>query len=111
YWGPAPGAAGIEFRYFTDSNAEDAALEDGQIQVIDNLSSPDEASTFTANPSKYGVIGGLTNGKVQLTINNTAGPFANKLVRQAFNYAIDKQAVIQVASAGLGKAIGSDTVP
>jgi peptide/nickel transport system substrate-binding protein len=111
YWGTTPGAASIEFRYFTDSNAEDAALEDGQIQVIDNLSSPDEASTFTANPSKYGVIGGLTNGKVQLTINNTAGPFANKLVRQAVNYAIDKQAVIQVASAGLGKAIGSDTVP
>lgn len=111
YWGQTPGAAGIEFRYFTDSNAEDSALEDGQIQVIDNLSSPDEASTFTANPSKYGVIGGLTNGKVQLTINNTSGPFANKLVRQAVNYAIDKQAVIQVASAGLGKAIGSDTVP
>jgi peptide/nickel transport system substrate-binding protein len=111
YWGPTPGVAGIQFRYFTDSNAEDAALEDGQIQVIDNLSSPDEASTFTADPSKYGVIGGLTNGKVQLTINNTAGPFANKLVRQAVNYAIDKQAVIQVASAGLGVAIGSDTVP
>jgi peptide/nickel transport system substrate-binding protein len=111
YWGTAPGAAGVEFRYFTDSNAEDAALEDGQIQVIDNLSSPDEASTFTSDPKKYGVIGGLTNGKVQLTINNTAGPFAKKLVRQAVNYAIDKQAVIQVASAGLGAPIGSDTVP
>jgi peptide/nickel transport system substrate-binding protein len=111
YWGTAPAVAGVEFRYFTDSNAEDAALEDGQIQVIDNLSSPDEATTFTSDPKKYGVIGGLTNGKVQLTINNTAGPFAKKLVRQAVNYAIDKQAVIQVASAGLGVAIGSDTVP
>ena len=111
YWGPAPGFATVEFRYFSDANAEDAALEDGQIQVIDNLASPEEASTFTSDPAKYEVIGGLTNGKVQLTINNTAGPFANKLVRQAVDYAIDKQAVIQVASAGKGVAIGSDTVP
>jgi peptide/nickel transport system substrate-binding protein len=111
YWGQAPGVGGVEFRYFTDPNSLNAALESGQIDVIDNLATPSDLKTFTSDPSKYVVVSGLTNGKVQLTINNTAGPFASKLVRQAVEYAIDKKAVIDVAAAGRSVAIGSDEVP
>jgi peptide/nickel transport system substrate-binding protein len=111
YWGTKPGVAGVEFRYYSDPNAEDAALEDGQIQLIDYLPTPSEASTFTSDPAKYEVVTGLSNGKVQLTINNTAGPFKSQLVRQAVNYAISKQAVIQVASAGKSVPLGTDSVP
>ncbi len=110
YWGQAPRVAGVEFRYFTDPNALNAALESGQINVIDNLATPSELKTFTSDP-RYVVVSGLTNGKVQLTINNTAGPFASRLVRQAVAYAIDKKAIIDVAAAGKSVAIGSDEVP
>jgi ABC-type transport system substrate-binding protein len=78
---------------------------------LDDTPTPAELSTFASDPSKYAVITGLTNGKVQLTINNTAGPFKSLLVRQAVNSAINKQAVIQVVSAGKGVAIGTDSVP
>ncbi len=111
YWGTKPGVAGAEFRYFTNANAEDAALESGQIDVIDNLASPQELSTFKSDPSKYVVVSGLTNGKVQLTINNAAGPLSSKLVRQAINMAISKKTIIDVAAAGLSVPIGTDTVP
>jgi peptide/nickel transport system substrate-binding protein len=111
YWGSAPDVSGVEFRYFSDPNALNAALESGGINVIDNLATPSDLGTFTSDPSKYVVISGLTNGKVQLTINNTSGPFASKLVRQAVEYAIDKQAIIKVAAAGQSIPIGSDTVP
>jgi peptide/nickel transport system substrate-binding protein len=110
YWGSRPGVAGVEFRYYTDPNAEEAALESGQIQV-GNLPTPADLPTFKNDPGKYGVLTGLTNGKVQLTINNTAGPFKSLLVRQAVNYAISKATVNQVASGGEGVPIGTDTVP
>jgi peptide/nickel transport system substrate-binding protein len=110
YWGQKPGVAGVEFRYYTDPNAEEAALESGQIQV-GNLPSPADLPAFKNNPGKYGVLTGLTNGKVQLTINNTAGPFKSLLVRQAVSYAINKNTVNQVASGGEGVLIGTDTVP
>jgi len=111
YWGVKPGVSAVEFRYFSDPNALNAALESGGINVIDNLATPSDLHTFTSDPAKYVVISGLTNGKVQLTINNQSGAFANKLVRQAVEYAIDKQAIIKVAAAGDSVAIGSDTVP
>jgi peptide/nickel transport system substrate-binding protein len=110
YWGPKPGVAGVEFRYYSDTNAEEAAFESGQIQVT-GLPTPADLPTFTADPGKYGVLSGLTNGKVQLTINNTEGPFRSVLVRQAVNYAIDKSTVNQIAAGGQGVLIGTDTVP
>jgi peptide/nickel transport system substrate-binding protein len=110
YWGQKPGVAGVEFRYFTDPNAEVTAIQNGQVQV-GYLPTPSDLSTFKSDPSKYGVISGLTNGKVQLTINNTAGPFKSLLVRQAVNYAINKNTVNQVAAGGEGVTIGTDSVP
>ena len=110
YYGPTPRAKSVVFRYFSNPNTEDAALESGQIQVIDNLGTPSEVSVFK-NSSKYKVITGPTNGKVQLTLNNSYGPLSNVLVRRAIAYATDKKAVIQVASGGYGSPLGSDSVP
>ena len=98
------------FRYFTNPNDLNSALQSGQINMIDNLSTPQDLKLFKSNPA-YRVIAGLTNGKVQMTLNNAYGPLQNKLVRQAILYATDKQAIIQAASGGYGLAAGSDTVP
>lgn len=110
YWGYHPHVAGVTFRYFSNANSLNAALQSGQIQVIDNLSTPQDLSLFKSNPA-YRVIAGLTNGKVQLTLNNAYGPLRNKLVRQAISYATDRAAIIRAASGGYGLAAGSDTVP
>ncbi len=110
YYGPSSRAKNIVFRYFSNPNTEDAALESGQIQVIDNLGTPSEISVFKDSP-KYKVITGPTNGKVQLTLNNSYGPLSNVLVRRAIAYATDKKAIIQVASGGYGTPLGSDSVP
>jgi peptide/nickel transport system substrate-binding protein len=110
YWGYKPNVAGVVFRYFTNPNDLNSALQSGQINMIDNLSTPQDLKLFKSNPT-YRVIAGLTNGKVQMTLNNAYGPLQNKLVRQAILYATDKQAIIQAASGGYGLAAGSDTVP
>ena len=110
YWGTKPALATVTFRYFTDSNAENSALESGQINVIDDLSNPPDVKQFEGN-SAYQIVHGPTSGKIQLTLNNTAGPLSNVKVRQAISYAIDKQGILQTVGAGYGTVIGSDTVP
>ncbi|SHE96374.1 peptide/nickel transport system substrate-binding protein [Ferrithrix thermotolerans DSM 19514] len=110
YYGSPARAKQVIFHYFSNPNTEDAALESGQIQVIDNLGTPSEVSVFKDSP-KYRVITGPTNGKVQLTLNNSYGPLSNVMVRQAIAYATDKKAIIDVASGGYGTPLGSDSVP
>ncbi|MGC8465423.1 MAG: ABC transporter substrate-binding protein [Acidimicrobiales bacterium] len=110
YWGPKPRSSAVTFRYFTSPNAENAALESGQLNLIDNLGNPSSLASFEHN-SSYQIISGLTNGKVQLTLNNSYGPLRKTLVRQAISYAIDRQAIIDVASGGRGLPLGSDSVP
>lgn len=110
YWGTKPGFGTVVFRYFTDANAENSALSSGQIQVIDNLQNPTDASQFTGNPS-FSVVHGPTDGKIQLTLNNASGPLKNVLVRQAISYAVNKQAILATVGGGFGTVIGSDTVP
>jgi peptide/nickel transport system substrate-binding protein len=110
YWGTRPAVSGVTFRYFSSSQAENSALKSGAIQVIDNLSNTSDVSQFTGN-SSFKVIHGPTNGKIQLTINNSAGPLAKLKVRQAIAYATDKKAILQTAGDGYGTVIGSDNVP
>lgn len=110
YWGTPAGMSQVEFRYFSNANTEDEALKSGAIQVIDNLANPSDVSQFKG-VSGYKLLTGPTNGKIQMTINNSAGPLAKLKVRQAILYATDKQAVLQEAGAGYGRVIASDDVP
>jgi peptide/nickel transport system substrate-binding protein len=109
YWGAKPGVSEVEFRYFTSGNTENEALKTGEIQVIDNLDVPQQASQFKG--SGYQLLSGPTNGKIQMTINNSSGPLAKLQVRQAIQYATDKAAILQTAGGGYGTVIASDDVP
>jgi peptide/nickel transport system substrate-binding protein len=110
YWGAKPGYGTVVFRYFTDNNAEISALKTGQIQVIDDLANPASAPQFASDPA-FKIVHGPTDGKIQLTLNNDSGPLKNLAVRQAINYAIDKQQILTTVGGGYGTVIGSDTVP
>ncbi|MCU4184949.1 hypothetical protein K6U06_11305 [Acidiferrimicrobium sp. IK] len=110
YWGTKPGVSTVTFRYFSSSNAENSALQSGQVQVIDNLENPQDAAQFKGN-SSFKIIAGPTNGKIQMTLNNGSGPFSKQQVREAVAYATDKKAILQSTGAGYGTVIGSDDVP
>ncbi len=110
YWGPKPGMSTVTFRYFSSPTTMDSALQSGQIQVIDNLDNSQDVSQFKNN-SSFKVIHGPTEGKIDLTLNNTAGPLKKLKVRQAVTYALDKNAILKTAGAGYGTVIGSDQVP
>jgi peptide/nickel transport system substrate-binding protein len=110
YWGnPAP-VKTVVFKYFQDPTAMNNAFLTGQIQVITTVQTPQALKVFENN-DKYQIIQGTTNGKVMMTINNAKPPLNNLKVRQAINYALDKDAILKTAWAGYGTVIGSHEVP
>lgn len=108
-WNPATNVTAVTFRYFANANSENSALQSGQINLIDNALNPQDIGAFEHN-SKYKIVSGPTNGKIQVTINNGSGPLANALVRRAITYATNRKAIVQAAG-GYGVPIGSGTVP
>jgi peptide/nickel transport system substrate-binding protein len=110
YWGTEPNVKTVVFKYFQDPTAMNNALLTGGIQVITTVQTPQALAQFQNNP-KFTVINGTTNGKVMMTINNAAKPLSDVRVRQAINYALDKNAILKTAWAGYGTVIGSHEVP
>ena len=65
---------------------------------------------FKSDPRFQVMVGG-TEGKTILAINNRKPPLNDLKVRQAIAYAIDRKAIIDGASNGLGAPIGSHLTP
>jgi peptide/nickel transport system substrate-binding protein len=101
YWRAGqPVSQSIVFTVFSDNEAAAAALESGGIDLIYGASA---RSSTRLRDSGFQLI--QTPGPlVQVfRINSTHGPFRNDKFRQAFNFLIDRQAVLKVGYAGLGQ--------
>lgn len=87
----------IELRYVGDSSTAAVQLETGEIDVM--KVEPTQLVNLEGNDN-------FTIEKVQtlktaiFAINTTVEPLDNKLVRQALNYACDKQSIIDIAYEG-----------
>jgi peptide/nickel transport system substrate-binding protein len=111
YWNPQlPYLDKVTIKFIGDASAQMAALKAGDIDVIGNILAPELVKDFE-NDKRFKVISGSTTGEVIMSTNNKAAPFDNKLVRQAVAYAIDRQAVIDLAMFGYGTPIGSHWPP
>lgn len=114
-WGPPPlgtGPAslpGITFRVLSDSSAQSNALATGELQIGQNL-----------NPSD--VTAAVGSGKVKLTALSTGMPYCIVLnaqkaptddlaVRQALQYAVSRQAIIDTLFEGLYQPATSILTP
>lgn len=110
YWGTPARFDEVTFRYFTDPNAENAAMLSGDLDVISNLQAPDALPQF-ADTSQYTTISGTTNGEVVLGLNHQNKALAKLQVRQALTMAINRKDLLDTAWAGQGTLIGTMTVP
>ncbi|GHT77123.1 diguanylate phosphodiesterase [Spirochaetia bacterium] len=63
------------------------------------------------NPNKYEFFANYSNSIQLLALNNAAGPLKDLRVRQALNYAVDRQGIIDAAFFGLGEPWGSPLIP
>ena len=111
YWNPGlPYLDKVTIKFIGDPSAQVAALKAGDIDVIGNMLAPELVKDLEKD-NRFKVISGSTTGEVIMSTNNKAAPFDNRKVRQAVAYAIDRQAVIDLAMFGYGTPIGSHWPP
>lgn len=85
----------VEFKIFADANAGQLAMENGEIQI---MSMPiANAKAMSAN---FNTIDAPQNMVQLMALNHEFEPFSKLEVRQAINYAIDKQEIINALSPG-----------
>ena len=91
YWGDAPQVAESIYISIPDDTARLAALKNGTAQMIvdpplEELSNLDADAAFTVNAKTIRLL-------YFVSFNLNAGPLGSPLVRQAINYAIDKETI------------------
>ena len=92
YWGDAPAAETLVFRWSTESAARLLELQSGTVDAIDNV-----------GPDDFEVVSGDSNLKLMerpalntfyIAMTNTFAPFDNQAVRQAIAKGIDRQRIV-----------------
>ncbi len=97
------------FKFISDSAAQAAAVLSGDVEDFSRID-PAVLDQFKTDPRFQVLIGG-SEGKTILSINNRKPPLNDLKVRQAIAYALDRKAIIDGASNGLGAPIGSHMTP
>ncbi|MBO3761420.1 ABC transporter substrate-binding protein [Ciceribacter sp. L1K22] len=92
YWGGAAGLEAVVFRPITDPNTRVAEMMAGGIDVMVEVP-PDNLATF-AQDENFAVVEQAGPHVWFAILNTKSGPFADKKVRQAANYAVNKQTLV-----------------
>jgi peptide/nickel transport system substrate-binding protein len=102
YWGKAPTIERIVYRYIPDHNSRTLALETGEIDFADNLP-PASISRLSENKD-FKVYTKAISGIYYGAFNVREGrPLADRRVRLALNYLIDRDILVKGALDGVGK--------
>ena len=104
YWGKGePYLDRITYRPFVDSNARVANVKSGDVDIINNVPAPQikQLTAEAAKPdAKYKLLEHGAFAWDGIYLNVTKPPFDNKLLRQAFNATIDRNAIANVVLQG-----------
>ena len=109
YWGGAPSLKAVVFRPITDGNTRVAEMLSGGIDLMVEVP-PDSVATF-AGDANYKVYEQAGPHVWFLIFNMKEGPLANKEVRQAVNYAINKKALVENVLQGTADIAAGPTPP
>jgi peptide/nickel transport system substrate-binding protein len=109
YWDGAPGLDAIVFRPITDANTRVAEMLSGGVDVMVEVP-PDNVAMFADDPA-FAVHEQAGPHLWFLILNAKEGPMADRRVRQAVNYAIDKQAIVENVLQGTAEIAAGPTPP
>ena len=109
YWDGAPPLEAVVFRPITDANTRVASMLSGEIDVMVEVP-PDNVATF-AESADYELYEEAGPHLWFLILNAKEGPFANKLARQAVNYAVNKQSLVDDVLQGTATVAAGPTPP
>lgn len=103
YWRQGePVCKELVFTIFADDQAATAALESGSADIVYNGRARTATRLKTAG---YTLVQGPGPLVQVFRINSTRGPFRNAKFRQAFNYLMDRPAILRAGYGGLGQVV------
>lgn len=108
YWGGAPELDAVVFRPITDASTRTAEMLAGGIDLMVEVP-PVALSEFQGN--SFAVHEQAGPHVWFLILNTKEGPFADKRVRQAANYAINKEAIVNDVLEGTAEVAAGPTPP
>jgi len=108
YWGDPAGTQAVVFRPITDANTRVAEMLAGGIDMMVEVP-PTALSQFQG--AGFEVVEQAGPHLWFLILNAKEGPFADKRVRQAANYAIDKAAIVNDVLEGTAEVAAGPTPP
>jgi peptide/nickel transport system substrate-binding protein len=108
YWDGAPPLDAVVFRPITDANTRTAEMLSGGIDVMVEVP-PNVIGEFQND--EFNVLNAAGPHVWFLILNAKEGPFADKRVRQAANYAINKGAIVNDVLEGTAEVAAGPTPP
>ncbi|MCF1504702.1 ABC transporter substrate-binding protein [Afifella sp. H1R] len=109
YWDGAPSLEAVVFRPITDANTRIAEMLSGGIDVMVEVP-PDNLATFADDPT-FKVYEQAGPHLWYVILNTKDGPFADKRVRQAVNYAINKRSLVDNVLQGTAEVAAGPVPP
>ncbi len=109
FWdGPAKNST-LTFRFLPENATRVAALEAGEVHIIDNLP-PDVASRIKRNPNLE-VVTSPTNRIMGMYFHGGRPPFNNLKARLAVTHAIDREAIVSKIMGGMTEVVNQPFPP
>lgn len=107
YWGEKPAWESVNFRVMTEAGARTAALESGEVDMIDlvrpsdaaRLSQKDGISVAPAKTNRIFFLGAMANDKPSKLVTDNSGkpleknPLSDARVRKAISVALNREAI------------------
>ena len=105
YWGGTPKVAKVIYRFIPESSTRLAELEAGRVDIMQGVQIS-QASVVKSKPNLQLLpVGSPT--VVELRFDVSKPPADNVAFRQALNYAVDKQTIIDTILEGFGHPVAS----
>lgn len=109
YWGGAPGVQTLIFRPIPEGSARVAALEAGDIDF--SIDIPLDAWDRVKNNPDLVAINSPGGRAFRLTYATLwGGPLADRKVREAISYAVDRESIVAFMFNGLGKLLDGQPI-
>lgn len=107
YFGPKPKLERISFKIIREASTATLAFDRQQLDIV-AVKERENIERYMHSPSANVLVSDVSTGLFLLSFNTSKAPFDRKEVRQAFQHAIDKKAIVQAVYGQRGRVI--DTV-
>jgi peptide/nickel transport system substrate-binding protein len=110
YWGPKPKFKRVIFKPVPEPTTRIADLQLGRADIVTDIP-PDQIESLKKS-ANVKIATGLSTRNIHIILNTlSSGPIGDKKVRQALQYAVDVDAIIDNILGGYGRKIATLFVP